>query len=84
MSTSPPHAKLDLHIESPPQGFFPATWEKKAEDAKGTFNKVLDGHYHGKSGYKRVACLLITWEADDMKCRETEVSHTVLIIPNRL
>ncbi len=79
MSTSHPPAKFDLHLESPPQGFNQESWEKQVEDAKVTFDKVLDGHYHGKSGYKKVACLLLTWKDDDMKCRETEVSHTVLI-----
>lgn len=78
MSTSHPQARLDVHLESPPQR---TSWEEKAEDAKLTFHKVVDGHYHGKSGYKKVACLLLTWKDDDMKCRETEVSHTVLTTP---
>lgn len=83
MSASPPHAKFDLHLESPPQGFIQDTWGKQVEDAKITFDKVLAGHYHGKSGYKKVACLLLTWQDDDMECRETEVSHTVLTTPYR-
>lgn len=83
MSTSDPHAKFDLHLESPPQDFIQESWKKQAEDAKITFDKVLDGHYHGTSGYKKVACLLLTWEDDDMKCKETEVSYTVLKTPYR-
>lgn len=83
MAISHPHAKLDLHLESPPQVFIAEPWEKQVEDAKITFDKVLDGHYHGTSVYKKVACLLLTWKDDDMKCRETEVSHTVLKTPYR-
>lgn len=77
MSTSP-HAKFDMHLESPPQSSNRTAWEKRAEDAKITFHKTVDGHYHGKSGYKKVACLLITWRDDDMKCKETEVFLTNL------
>lgn len=78
MPTLHPHAKLDVHLESPPQRFNQESWKKQAEDAKITFDKVLEGHYHGKSGYTKVACLLLTWKDDDMKCRETEASHTAL------
>lgn len=79
MSASPPHPEFDLYSESPPQVFIQDSWGKQVEDAKITFEKVLDGHYHGKPGYKMVACLLLTWQDDDMTCRETEVSHTVKI-----
>lgn len=82
MATPHPHAEFRLHLESP-QVFNSEPWEKQAEDAKITFDKVLDGHYHGTSGYKKVACLLLTWKDDDMNCRETEVSHTVLKTPYR-
>lgn len=78
MSTSPLHAKFDVHLESPPQISNRTAWEKQAEDAKFTFDKTIDGHYHGKSGYRKVACLLITWKDDDMKCKESEVSQTSL------
>lgn len=67
-----------MHLESPPQSSNRTAWEKRAEDAKITFHKTVDGHYHGKSGYKKVACLLITWRDDDMKCKETEVFLTNL------
>lgn len=74
MAASQPHAKFAMQLESPPQSSNRTAWEKQAEDAKITFDKIVDGHYHGKSGYKKVACLLITWKDDDMKCKETEVS----------
>lgn len=80
MSTSPFHAKLDVRLESPPQIPDRTAWENKVEAAKMTFDKTLDGHYHGKSGYRKVACLLITWEDDDMNCKETEVIQTILIV----
>lgn len=83
MSASSPHAEFDLHVESPPKGFNQNAWGKQVEEAKITFDKVLDGHYHGKSSYEKVACLLLTWQDDDLKCRETEVSHTVLKTPYR-
>lgn len=78
MSASQPHTP-DVHLDSapsPPQSSNRTAWEKQAEDAKLIFHKTLDGHYHGKSGYEKVACLLLTWKDDDMKCKETEVSHT--------
>lgn len=81
MLTSHRHAKLDLHLESPPQVSNRKPWKEQAEDAKVIFDKVLNGHYHGKSGYKKVACLLLTWEDDDMRCKETEASQTALTPP---
>ena len=49
--------------------------EEHKEQAQITFNKTLNGHYrHGKPGYDRVGALFLTWEEDDMQCKETEVS----------
>ena len=51
------------------------------------FNKTIDGHYrHGKTGYKQVGALFLTWKDDDMQCRETEVGtlHPDLQISDRL
>ena len=51
--------------------------ERKAqyERARVTFDKTIRGHYRdGKTGYKDVGVLFITWEEDDMHCKETEVS----------
>ncbi|KAL8651409.1 MAG: hypothetical protein Q9210_003277, partial [Variospora velana] len=74
-------ATLDLHIETPPSRshVLPArsggaTDEEPYEELELTFNKTLDGHYrHGKTGYKRVGVLFLTWEEDDLQCKETEV-----------
>lgn len=69
------HATLDLHLEAPPQ----VQWENQTKEARITFDKTLKGHYHGKSGYKRVGCLLLTWEDDDMQCKQTEVGEKIII-----
>ena len=39
-----------------------------------TFDKTIRGHYrHGKAGYAHVGVLFLTWEADDLQCKATEV-----------
>lgn len=65
-------AQIDIHAEVPPR---PAKkWEEQNEEARITFHKTIDGHYrHGKTGYARVACLFLTWQDDDIQCKETEV-----------
>lgn len=48
--------------------------EKQRDDAKIVFNKTIDGRYrHGKTGYRQVGALFLTWKDDDMQCKETEV-----------
>ncbi|KAL8929049.1 MAG: hypothetical protein Q9208_001492 [Pyrenodesmia sp. 3 TL-2023] len=50
------------------------TNEEPYEELEITFNKTLEGHYrHGKTGYQRVGVLFLTWEEDDLQCKETEV-----------
>ena len=52
----------------------PSAKEEEYEKARVTFDKTVSGHYrHGKTGYKRVGVLFLTWEEDDMQCKETEV-----------
>ena len=39
-----------------------------------TFDKTIRGHYRdGKAGYAHVGVLFLTWEADDLQCKATEV-----------
>ncbi|KAL8711529.1 MAG: hypothetical protein Q9225_007103 [Loekoesia sp. 1 TL-2023] len=74
-------ATFDLHLETPPHRSHiitphpdKATNEDPYDDLKITFNKTLEGHYrHGKTGYKRVGVLFVTWEEDDLQCKSTEV-----------
>ncbi|KAL9604372.1 MAG: hypothetical protein Q9219_000560 [cf. Caloplaca sp. 3 TL-2023] len=71
-------ATFDLHLETPPHRAHvagpPRDETEPYEELEITFNKTLEGHYrHGKTGYKRVGALFITWEADDLQCKETEV-----------
>ena len=66
-------ATFDLHLETPPQ-FTTPNENDPYELAKVTFDKTLRGHYRdGTTGYKRVGALFLTWEEDDLQCKETEV-----------
>ena len=48
--------------------------ELQYEEARIIFNKTVGGHYrHGKTGYKQVGVLFLTWKDDDMQCKDTEV-----------
>jgi hypothetical protein len=48
--------------------------DEEREEARIIFNKTLEGHYrHGTTGYRRVGALFITWEDDDMDCKQREV-----------
>lgn len=48
--------------------------EKQRDEARLTFDKTIEGHYrHGKTGYKHVGALFLTWKDDDLQCRATEV-----------
>ena len=81
MSESTPIATVDLRRESPSQTRQyqnPATAsEKQNEEARVTFDKTIGGHYrHGKTGYRRVGVLFLTWLDDDMHCKSTEVGTT--------
>ncbi|KAL8964667.1 MAG: hypothetical protein Q9183_004293, partial [Haloplaca sp. 2 TL-2023] len=65
---APPHS-----APFPPQR---DTSEDPYEELEITFNKTLEGHYrHGTTGYKRVGVLFLTWEEDDLQCKETEVDQ---------
>ncbi|KAL8729574.1 MAG: hypothetical protein Q9166_004654 [cf. Caloplaca sp. 2 TL-2023] len=70
-------ATFDLHLETPPHTaplHAENTSEEAYEELEITFNKTLEGHYrHGKTGYKRVGVLFLSWEEDDMQCKETEI-----------
>ncbi len=49
--------------------------DEEREEARLVFNKTLEGQYrHGKTGYRKVGALFITWEDDDLGCKQREVS----------
>lgn len=46
------------------------------DEARLIFNKTIEQNYrHGRTGYLRVGVLFLTWEADQMQCRDTEASQ---------
>ena len=48
--------------------------ETLRDDAQVIFDKTIEGHYrNGKTGYRQVGALFITWKDDDLQCRATEV-----------
>lgn len=48
--------------------------ETQRDEARVEFDKTIEGHYrHGKTGYRQVGALFLTWKDDDMQCRATEV-----------
>ncbi|KAI4099618.1 MAG: hypothetical protein L6R37_005890 [Teloschistes peruensis] len=70
------NVNLDLHLQAPPSA--PLLGRTESDDSHDeleiTFNKTLEGHYRdGSTGYKKVIVLFLTWEEDDMQCKETEV-----------
>lgn len=71
-----PQAPIDSPLEPPAPVV--STKEDSGDDlydlAKVTFDKTLQGHYrHSTTGYSRVGVLFLTWEEDDLQCKETEV-----------
>ena len=61
----------------------PTELKAQYERARVTFDKTIRGHYRdGKTGYKDVGVLFITWEEDDMHCKETEVSAASTALKN--
>ena len=61
----------------------PKERQAQYERARVTFDKTISGHYRdGKTGYKDVGVLFITWEEDDMHCKETEVSAASTALEN--
>lgn len=69
--------------QNPPNGPLPppshhhrskSASETQRDEARVEFNKTIDGHYrHGKTGYRQVGALFLTWKDDDMQCKATEV-----------
>ncbi|KAF7508637.1 hypothetical protein GJ744_009029 [Endocarpon pusillum] len=65
---------VDLGANTPSQPLPKSDDEEQKKQAQIIFSKTLQGHYsRGKTGYQRVGALFITWEGDDMQCKETEV-----------
>lgn len=78
MATLTPHASADSSDNSPPPSGYhhrsKSASEKERDAAKLVFNKTIEGRYrHGKTGYRQVGALFLTWKDDDMQCKETEV-----------
>ena len=49
--------------------------QAQSDEARLIFDKTLAGHYRqGKTGYKQVGALFLTWADDDLQCKNTEVS----------
>ena len=87
MAPLTPNASSDSAAESPsPSGHHhrsKSASETQRDEAKVVFNKTIDGHYrHGKTGYRQVGALFLTWKDDDMQCKETEVCTLVLAHTN--
>ena len=48
--------------------------DEQYEEERLVFNKTIRGHYrHGKTGYRRVGALCLTWKDDDLQSKSTEV-----------
>ncbi|KAI4102491.1 MAG: hypothetical protein LQ339_004645 [Xanthoria mediterranea] len=74
MSGASSKTTFDLHVETPPHRAPPRPEGESYEELAITFNKTIEGHYrHGTTGYKRVGVLFLSWEQDDMQCKETEI-----------
>ena len=72
--TPPSEATVHLGASIPSQPIPKSEDEEQKDQAQIIFNKTLKGHYcRGKTGYQRVGALFITWQGDDMQCKETEV-----------
>lgn len=73
-----PNASTDSLNESPHPSLHhqrsKSASEQQREKAKIVFDKTIEGHYrHGKTGYRQVGALFLTWKDDDLQCRASEV-----------
>lgn len=69
--------------QNPPNGPLPppshhhrskSASETQRDEARVEFNKTIEGHYrHGKTGYRQVGALFLTWKDHMLQCREMEV-----------
>jgi hypothetical protein len=80
-------ASLDIHIEAPPDKY----WHKRrthydvdTERSRVRLSKSIPGRYHdGHADYDEVGVLLITWQDDDMYCKEKEVDRLRDVFKNQ-
>lgn len=82
MATLSPASSITLPT---PQLFQNQSREASADKSYAAFREIFDrviGYRHGK-GYSRVRALLLTWQDDDMHCKETEVSILKDILHNK-
>ena len=82
-----PNFSAESSNESPPPSSHhhraKSASEKQRDEARLTFNKTIDGRYrHGKTGYRHVGALFLTWEDDDMHCKDSEVGTLGLGLHN--
>lgn len=87
MASLTPNSSVDSPNDSPPPFLShhrsKSASEKQRDDARIIFNKTIEGHYrHGKTGYRQVGALFLTWKDDDMQCKETEVGTLDLGLHN--
>lgn len=63
---------ISLPLPSPPSSHnheHDSSLEKRRDEARITFDKTISGHYsNGKTGYRQVGVLFLTWKDDDMHC----------------
>lgn len=73
MATLSPASSITLPT---PQLFKDQSREASAEVFREIFDRVIGANYRHGKGYSRVRALLLTWQDDDMHCKETEVGPT--------
>ena len=77
MSVLTPNASADAsgdYLPPSPHRHRSKSASEQKEEARVTFDKTIEGHYrHGKTGYRQVGALFLTWKDDDLQCRATEV-----------
>ena len=75
ISTEPSiQAPNGIHLPPSPQTQPKSPSQAQAEQARIIFDKTLAGHYRdGRTGYRNVGALFLTWADDDLQCKNTEV-----------
>ena len=53
-----------------------ASADKSYSAFREIFDRVIGANYRHGKGYSRVRALLLTWQDDDMHCKDTEVGPT--------
>ena len=65
------HESIKTKAETPN----PST-KTESDNARIFFNQTLDGYnWRGRQGYRQVGALFLTWEDDNLQCKNTEVGR---------